>query len=96
MMMVKPWGDNFNLATDKWPTKNADADGKPLERAFNISDYPIFKIFAAVMNGKKEDVFIMTKKLDVRFLQGEKDLEDRRSRRSSCASSSLPATPSSK
>ena len=49
---------DFSPATKKWSTKNGDADGKPLERAFDISVLdPIFRIFPAVMNGKKEDVF---------------------------------------
>lgn len=76
-MMNKLWGDNyFNAATKKWTTKSTDADGKPLDRAFNkfVLD-PIYKIFDAVMNFKKEQVFTMLEKLEVKLLQEEKDLE---------------------
>ncbi|KZP31061.1 P-loop containing nucleoside triphosphate hydrolase protein [Athelia psychrophila] len=57
-MMAKLWGDNyFNPATRKWTTKNTGDDGKPLERAFNMFVLdPIFKIFDAVMNVKKESI----------------------------------------
>lgn len=50
-MMVKLWAYNFNPATKKWSTKNADVDGKPLERAFNM--FVLGSIFATVINGKK-------------------------------------------
>lgn len=66
---------DFSPAMKKWSTKNADADGKPLEHAFDISVLdPIFRIFPAVMNRRKEDVFPTIEKLDVKLLQ-EKDLE---------------------
>ena len=66
---------DFSPATKNWLTKNADADGKPLERAFDISVLdPISRIFPAVMNGKKEDIFPTIEKVDVKCLQ-EKDLE---------------------
>ena len=36
-LMPKLWGDNyFNPKTKKWSTKNVDAEGKPLERGFNM------------------------------------------------------------
>lgn len=36
-LMPKLWGDNyFNPKTKKWSTKAVDADGKPLERGFNM------------------------------------------------------------
>lgn len=36
-LMPKLWGDNyFNPKTKKWSTKNVDADGKALERGFNM------------------------------------------------------------
>jgi elongation factor 2 len=76
-MMAKLWGDNFfNPATRKWSTKSADADGKPLERAFNMFVLdPIFKIFESTMNFKKDDLFKMIEKLDVKLLSEERDLE---------------------
>ncbi|KAG7091692.1 Elongation factor 2 [Marasmius oreades] len=76
-MMDKLWGDNFfNPATRKWSTKNTDADGKPLERAFNqfILD-PIFKIFDAVMNHKKDAIGPILEKLEIKLAQNERDLE---------------------
>ena len=76
-MMAKLWGDNFfNPATKKWSTKATDADGKSLDRAFNMFVLdPIYKIFDAVMNFKKEQVFSMLEKLDVKLTQEEKDLD---------------------
>ncbi|KAF7319731.1 Elongation factor [Mycena kentingensis (nom. inval.)] len=76
-MMLKLWGDNFfNPATRKWSTKNTDADGKPLDRAFNtfVLD-PIFKIFDAVMNFKKDAIGPMLEKLDIKLAPEEKDQE---------------------
>ncbi|KAL4070743.1 P-loop containing nucleoside triphosphate hydrolase protein [Scleroderma citrinum] len=76
-LMTKLWGDNyFNPATRKWSTKPNDADGKPLERAFNIFVLdPIFKIFDAVMNFKKDQIGPMLEKLDIKLAQGERDEE---------------------
>ena len=76
-MMAKLWGDNFfNPATRKWTTSATGADGKPLERAFNqfVLD-PIFKVFDAVMNYKKDVIPAMLEKLDVKLTQDERDLE---------------------
>jgi elongation factor 2 len=76
-MMGKLWGDNFfNPATKKWTTKGAVEGGKPLDRAFNtfVLD-PIFKIFSAIMNYKKDSVFGMLEKLEVKLTPEEKDLE---------------------
>jgi len=75
-MMVKLWGDNyFNPATRKWTTQGTH-EGKPLERAFNsfVLD-PIFKIFDAVMNFKKDSIAPMLEKLDVKLGSDERDLE---------------------
>ncbi|KAF8591949.1 P-loop containing nucleoside triphosphate hydrolase protein [Ramaria rubella] len=76
-MMAKLWGDNFfNPTTKKWTSKGSDADGKPLERAFNMFVLdPIFKIFDAVMNFKKDQINNMLEKLDVKLLTEERDLE---------------------
>jgi len=76
-MMAKLWGDNyFNPATKKWTTKGNVDGGKSLDRAFNsfVLD-PIFKIFDAIMNFKKDNVFGMLEKLDVKLTPDEKDLE---------------------
>ena len=59
--------------------KTADGrtvDRKTLDRAFNsfVLD-PIFKIFDAIMNFKKDEVTSMLQKLDVKLLPDEKDLE---------------------
>ncbi|KAG0286878.1 Elongation factor 2, partial [Dissophora globulifera] len=76
-MMTKLWGENyFNPATKKWTTKNNDADGKPLERAFNMFVLdPVFKLFDTTMNKKKEDVFALLEKLDITLKSEEKDFE---------------------
>jgi len=76
-MMSKLWGDNFfNPKTKKWTTKGEDADGKPLERAFNmfILD-PIFRIFDSVMNFKKEETAKIVEKLEIPLTSDERDLE---------------------
>ncbi|KAF8528091.1 P-loop containing nucleoside triphosphate hydrolase protein [Hysterangium stoloniferum] len=76
-MMAKLWGDNyFNPSTKKWTTKGTDADGKQLERAFNMFVLdPIFKIFDAVMNFKKEQTSTILEKLEVKLASDERDLE---------------------
>jgi len=75
-MMDRLWGDNyFNPATRKW-TKNGTADGKPLERAFCMFVLdPIFKVFDAIMNVRKEDTAKMLEKLDITLKTEERDLE---------------------
>ncbi|KAG8900615.1 Elongation factor 2 [Tulasnella sp. 403] len=76
-MMSRLWGDNFfNPATKKWTTKGTTDDGKTLERAFNLFVLdPIYKIFDAVMNFKKEQIGPMLEKLNVSLVEDEKDLE---------------------
>jgi len=76
-MMSKLWGDNFfNPITRKWSSKPQDADGKPLERAFNMFVLdPIFKIFDAVMNFKKDAIGPMLEKLEIKLAQDERELE---------------------
>ena len=76
-MMDKLWGENyFNPATRKWTVKSQDANGKPLERAFNmfILD-PIFKLFDSIMNFKKDVAFAMLDKLEITMKNDEKELE---------------------
>ncbi|KAF7592987.1 Elongation factor 2 [Aspergillus hancockii] len=75
-MLERLWGDSyFNPKTKKWTNKDTDADGKPLERAFCqfILD-PIFKIFAAVNNDKKDQIPTLLEKLDIKLASDEKDL----------------------
>jgi len=75
-MMERLWGDNyFNPATKKW-TKNGTYEGKQLERAFNqfILD-PIFKIFSAVMNFKKDEVASLLEKLQLKLGPDDRDKE---------------------
>jgi elongation factor 2 len=68
-MMKRLWGDNFfNPATKKWTTKGSDADGKPLERCFNMFVLdPIFKVFDVVMDFKKDQLGPMLEKLEVKL-----------------------------
>ncbi|KAK7539326.1 P-loop containing nucleoside triphosphate hydrolase protein [Phyllosticta citribraziliensis] len=72
-MSERLWGDNyFNPKTKKW-TKTQPENG---ERAFNqfILD-PIFRIFTAVMNFKKEEIPTILDKLEIKLTSDEKDLE---------------------
>lgn len=76
-MMERLWGESyFNPKTKKWTNKDKDADGKQLERAFNmfILD-PIFRLFAAIMNFKKEEIPTLLEKLEISLKGDEKDLE---------------------
>ena len=88
-MMERLWGDNyFNPKTKKW-TKVAEADGKPLERSFNmfILD-PIFKIFDAFTKGKVDDLVTMCARSSTsRSPQKRRRCPARVSLRSPCASS---------
>lgn len=64
-MMTKLWGDVFfNPKTKHWTSKDRDQDGKPLERAFNMFFLdPVFKLFDAIMNYKKNQIPILLEKL---------------------------------
>ncbi|KAI0040378.1 eukaryotic translation elongation factor 2 [Auriscalpium vulgare] len=76
-MMAKLWGDNyFNPATKRWSTNSTTADGQPLERAFNtfVLD-PIFKIFDATMNSKKDTVASILEKLGVKLTLDDQERE---------------------
>jgi elongation factor 2 len=77
-MMARLWGENFfNPTTKKWTnTPGTDAKGKPFERGFNVYVLdPIFKIFDAVMNFKKDAIGPMLEKLDIKLAQDERELE---------------------
>jgi elongation factor 2 len=75
-MMAKLWGDNYyNPKTKKWTTRPKDSNDKPLERAFNMFVLdPIFKIFDAVMNLKKDALEVILQKLDINVAPHECDL----------------------
>ncbi|BAO39040.1 elongation factor 2 [Kluyveromyces marxianus] len=76
-MMDRLWGDSyFNPKTKKWTNKDRDADGKPLERAFNMFVLdPIFRLFAAIMNFKKDEIPVLLEKLEIVLKGDEKELE---------------------
>ncbi|SCU79933.1 LADA_0B04104g1_1 [Lachancea dasiensis] len=76
-MMERLWGDSyFNPKTKKWTNKETDSDGKPLERAFNMFVLdPIFRLFAAIMNFKKDEIPVLLEKLEINLKGDEKDLE---------------------
>ncbi|ODN74356.1 elongation factor 2, variant 1 [Cryptococcus amylolentus CBS 6039] len=72
-LMPKLWGDNFfNAKTKKW-SKSADNGG---ERAFNMFVLdPIFRLFDAIMNFKKEEIPTLLEKLEIKLNNEEKELE---------------------
>ncbi|KAH7090868.1 eukaryotic translation elongation factor 2 [Auriculariales sp. MPI-PUGE-AT-0066] len=76
-MMGKLWGESyFNPTTKKWSNKSTDAEGRPLERAFNMFILePIYQIFDSVMNNKKDRVAAMLEKLDIRLTSAEREFE---------------------
>nr|BAA23590.1 elongation factor 2 [Schizosaccharomyces pombe]BAA23591.1 elongation factor 2 [Schizosaccharomyces pombe] len=76
-MMQRLWGENyFNPKTKKWSKSATDANGNSNQRAFNmfILD-PIYRIFDAVMNSRKDEVFTLLSKLEVTIKPDEKELE---------------------
>lgn len=76
-MSERLWGDSyFNPKTKKWTNKDTDTDGKPLERAFNMFVLdPIFRLFAAIMNFKKDEIPTLLEKLEINLKADEKELE---------------------
>jgi len=69
------WGDNwFDPESKKWKKKNESDAGKPLKRAFCqfILD-PIYKLFDAVMNSKKDVFDKMITSLKIKMESDEKD-----------------------
>jgi elongation factor 2 len=76
MLICGNQGDNyFNPHTKKW-TNKGNHEGKDLERAFNqfILD-PIFRIFAAVMNFKKDEIPTLLEKLNIKLASEDKEKE---------------------
>ncbi|KAE8414864.1 P-loop containing nucleoside triphosphate hydrolase protein [Aspergillus pseudocaelatus] len=76
-MLERLWGDSyFNPKTKKWTNKGTDADGKPLDRAFvQFCLDPIYKIFDAVNNNKREQITTLVEKLEIKLTSDEKELE---------------------
>lgn len=76
-LMKRLWGDSFfNPKTKKWSNKEKDASGQTQERAFNLFVLdPIFRIFSAVMNFKKDEIPVLLEKLNVQLKSDEKELE---------------------
>ncbi|KAJ2321841.1 translation elongation factor 2 [Coemansia sp. RSA 2704] len=75
-MMKKLWGDNFfNAKTKKWSSKSTDSSGNYDDRAFNMFALdPIYRIFDATMNERKEEAFELAKKLGIKTTPEEQDL----------------------
>ncbi|XP_036382653.1 elongation factor 2 [Megalops cyprinoides] len=73
-MMKKLWGDKyFDPAAGKFSKTPTNAEGKKLPRTFcQLVLDPIFKVFDAIMNFKKEETQKLIEKLDVKL-----DAEDR-------------------
>lgn len=70
-LMIKLWGDNFfNIKTKKWAKQKED-DNK---RSFNMYVLdPIFKVFDAIMNFKKEETASLLQKLNIELKPEDKD-----------------------
>uniref|UniRef100_A0A8C1SGF0 Eukaryotic translation elongation factor 2b n=1 Tax=Cyprinus carpio TaxID=7962 RepID=A0A8C1SGF0_CYPCA len=76
-MMKKLWGDRyFDPATGKFSKSANGPDGKKLPRTFAqlILD-PIFKVFDAIMNFKKDEAAKLIEKLDIKLDTEDKDKE---------------------
>jgi elongation factor 2 len=74
-LLERLWGDNwFDPESKKWKKKNQSDSGKPLKRAFCqfVLD-PIYKLFDAVMNGKKDIFDKMITQLKIKLETEEKD-----------------------
>lgn len=71
--MKNLWGDRFfNLKTKKW-SNTQDADSKRGFCQFVLD--PIFKVFDAVMNVKKDETAKLMERLNIKLSVEEKDLE---------------------
>ncbi|PKY13222.1 P-loop containing nucleoside triphosphate hydrolase protein [Rhizophagus irregularis] len=76
-LMQKLWGENyFNPITKKWSKQPTADKGGVTERAFCkfVLD-PIYKLFDAVINSKKEELEKILEKLEITLKSDEKDLE---------------------
>ncbi|KAJ3302265.1 Elongation factor 2 [Kappamyces sp. JEL0829] len=72
-MMQRLWGENyFNPKTKKWTNNSNDG----IERAFNLFVLdPIFKLFDAILNVKKEQITKMLASLQIVLKNDELELE---------------------
>jgi len=70
-LMNRLWGENyFNPKTKKW-SKTKDADNK---RSFNMYVLdPLYKVFDAIMNYKKEETDQLLSKLNIKLTTEDKD-----------------------
>ncbi|XP_063309949.1 elongation factor 2-like isoform X1 [Pelobates fuscus] len=76
-MMKKLWGDTyFDPAARKFSKSATSADGKKLPRTFSqlVLD-PIYKIFDAILNFKKEETFKLIEKIHVKLDAEDKEKE---------------------
>jgi elongation factor 2 len=72
-LMVKLWGENFyNPASKKWSKSQGDG----FKRAFTMFVLdPIYKIFDAIMNYKKEEAARLIEKLNIKLKGEDKEKE---------------------
>ena len=76
-ILRKLWGENyFDCATRKWTNTGTDADGEPLERAFNMFVLdPILKIANAVATSNRKVLDAILNKLGLHLSDQEQELE---------------------
>ena len=76
-MMKKLWGDRyFDPANGKFSKSANSPDGKKLPRTFcQLILDPIFKVFDAIMNFRKEETAKLIEKLDIKLDSEDKDKE---------------------
>ncbi|EPY19058.1 elongation factor 2 [Strigomonas culicis] len=74
-MRERLWGDNFfDAKNKKWIKQETNADGDRVRRAFcQFCLDPVYQIFDAVMNEKKEKVEKMLKSLNIALTTEERD-----------------------
>ncbi|KAJ2354490.1 translation elongation factor 2 [Coemansia sp. RSA 2618] len=75
-MMKRLWGDSFfNAKTKKWTKKTSDESGNYNDRGFNMLALdPIYRIFDATMNERKDEAFALAQKLDIALDSEEREL----------------------
>ncbi|MCQ7632725.1 GTP-binding protein, partial [Salmonella enterica] len=76
-MMKKLWGDRyFDPSNGKFSKSANSPDGKKLPRTFcQLILDPIFKVFDAIMNFKKEETAKLIEKLDIKLDSEDRDKE---------------------
>ncbi|KAJ2451196.1 translation elongation factor 2 [Coemansia sp. RSA 2336] len=75
-MMKRLWGDSFfNPKTKKWANKSSDSSGNYNDRGFNMFALdPIYRIFDATMNERKDEAYAMADKLEIKITSEEREL----------------------